>query len=283
MDRILGLAVFWARRIGWTAASLVVTATTALADRPHEWQLGMQEGVTPTQDQLEWLHNLLLVIITLITIFVLALLVYVCLRFRESRNPVPSKTSHNTLLEIAWTGIPVIILVVIAIPSFQLLYFADRAVEPDMTIKVQAHQWYWSYEYPDEAIVFDSNMVPESELKDGQLRLLDVDNRMVVPVGKKVQVLVTTADVMHSFFMPSFGVQIYGTPGRINETWFQVDKAGVYYGQCNQICGLNHAYMPIVVEALEPAAYDAWLADAKTKFASDDSAAGRRLAAVASR
>ena len=283
MDRILGIAVTWARRIGWAATGLVVTAGMAWADRPREWQLGMQDGVTPTQEKLAWLHDLLLVIITLITIFVLALLVYVCLRFRESRNPVPSKTSHNTLLEIAWTGIPVIILVVIAIPSFQLLYFADRAVEPDMTIKVQAHQWYWSYEYPDEAIVFDSNMVPESELKDGQLRLLDVDNRMVVPVGKKVQVLVTTADVMHSFFMPSFGVQIYGTPGRINETWFQVDKAGVYYGQCNQICGLNHAYMPIVVEALEPAAYDAWLADAKTKFASDDSAAGRRLAAVASR
>ncbi len=283
MDRILGIAVTWARRIGWAATGLVVTAGMAWADRPREWQLGMQDGVTPTQEKLAWLHDLLLVIITLITIFVLALLVYVCLRFRESRNPVPSKTSHNTLLEIAWTGIPVIILVVIAIPSFQLLYFAYRAVEPYMTINVQAHQWYWSYEYPDEAIVFDSNMVPESELKDGQLRLLDVDNRMVVPVGKKVQVLVTTADVMHSFFMPSFGVQIYGTPGRINETWFQVDKAGVYYGQCNQICGLNHAYMPIVVEALEPAAYDAWLADAKTKFASDDSAAGRRLAAVASR
>ncbi len=283
MDRILGIAVTWARRIGWAATGLVVTTGMAWADRPREWQLGMQDAVTPTQEKLAWLHDLLLIIITLITIFVLALLVYVCVRFRESRNPVPSKTSHNTILEVAWTAIPVVILVVIAIPSFQLLYFADRAVEPDMTIKVQAHQWYWSYEYPDEEIVFDSNMVPESELSDGQLRLLDVDNRMVVPVGKKVQVLVTTADVMHSFFMPAFGVQIYGTPGRINETWFQVDKAGVYYGQCNQICGLNHAYMPIVVEALEPAAYDAWLADAKTKFASDDSAAGRRLAAVASR
>jgi len=273
----------WSRRIGWAATGLVVTASMAWADRPRDWQLGMQDAATPTQEKLAWLHDLLLIIITLITIFVLALLVYVCVRFRESRNPVPSKTSHNTLLEVAWTAIPVVILVVIAIPSFQLLYFADRAIEPDMTVKVQAHQWYWSYEYPDEEIVFDSNLVPESELKEGQLRLLDVDNRMVVPVGKKVQVLVTTADVMHSFFMPAFGVQIYGTPGRINETWFQVDKPGVYYGQCNQICGLNHAYMPIVVEALEPAAYDAWLADAKTKFATNDGAAGRRLAAVASR
>ncbi len=283
MDRILGLAVSWARRFGWAAASVVVTATTALADRPHEWQLGMQPGATPTHEHLEWLHNLLLVIITLISIFVLALLVYVCLRFRASKNPVPSKTSHHTWLEIAWTGIPVIILVVIAIPSFKLLYFADRAVDPDMTVKVQAHQWYWSYEYPDQAISFDSNMIPEADLKEGQIRLLDVDNRMVVPVGKKVQVLVTTSDVMHSFFIPSFGVQIYGTPGRINETWFQVDKAGVYYGQCNQICGTNHSYMPIVVEAMEQPAYDAWLAEAKTKFAMDADGAGPRLAAVASK
>lgn len=280
MDRILGLAGSWARRMGWAAAMLAVTATTAMADRPREWQLGMQESVTPTHDRLDDLHNLLLVIITLITLFVLALLVYVCLRFRASRNPVPSKTSHHTWLEVAWTALPVVILVVIAIPSFQLLYFADRAVEPDMTVKVQAHQWYWSYEYPDQEIAFDSNLIPESELKTGQLRLLDVDNRLVVPVGKKVQVLVTTSDVMHSFFLPSFGVQIYGTPGRINETWFQVEKAGVYYGQCNQICGLNHAYMPIVVEAMEPARYDAWLAEAKTKFAMNDGTAGRKLAAA---
>lgn len=283
MDRILGLAVFWARRIGWAAASLAVTATTALADRPYEWQLGMQASVTPTHDRLDDLHNLLLVIITLISVFVLALLVYVCLRFRASKNPVPSKTSHNTLLEIAWTGLPVLILVVIAIPSFKLLYFADRAVDPDMTVKVQAHQWYWSYEYPDQAISFDSNMIAEADLKEGQIRLLDVDNRMVVPVGKKVQVLITTSDVMHSFFIPSFGVQLYGTPGRINETWFQVEKAGVYYGQCNQICGTNHSYMPIVVEAMEQPAYDAWLAEAKTKFAMDVDGAGPRLAAVASK
>ena len=197
---------------------------------------------------------------------------------------MPSKTSHNTLLEIIWTGVPVLILVVIAIPSFKLLYFADKAVEPDMTVKVQAHQWYWSYEYPDQQIAFDSNMIAESDLQEGQLRLLDVDNRLVVPVGKKVQVLVTTSDVMHSFFIPSFGVQIYGTPGRINETWFQVEKAGVYYGQCNQICGLNHSFMPIVVQAMEQAEYDAWLAQAKTKFAmDDDGAAGPKLAAVVSR
>ncbi|HEY9567172.1 MAG TPA: cytochrome c oxidase subunit II [Thalassobaculum sp.] len=257
-----------------------MTATVAWADRPREWQLGMQESVTPTHDRLDSLHDLLLVIITLITVFVLALLIYVCIRFRASRNPVPSKTAHHTVLEVAWTALPVVILVVIAIPSFQLLYFADRAIEPDMTVKVQAHQWYWSYEYPDEEILFDSNLIPEGDLAEGQLRLLDVDNRLVVPVGKKVQVLVTTSDVMHSFFIPAFGVQIYGTPGRVNETWFQIEKAGVYYGQCNQICGLNHAYMPIVVEAMEPAQYDAWLADAKTRFAMNDGTAGRRLAAA---
>lgn len=283
MDRILGLAVSWARRIGWAAAMVAVSATVAWADRPREWQLGFQDSVTPTQDRLADLHNLLLVIITLITVFVLGLLVYVCLRFRASRNPVPSKTSHHTWLEIFWTAAPVVILVVIAIPSFKLLYFADKAVDPDMTVKVQAHQWYWSYEYPDQQIAFDSNMIADSDLKEGQLRLLEVDNRMVVPVGKKVQVLVTTSDVMHSFFIPSFGVQIYSTPGRINETWFQVDKAGVYYGQCNQICGLNHSYMPIVVQAMEQAEYDAWLAEAKTKFATVDGAAGPRLAAVATK
>ena len=283
MDRILGFAVSLARRIGWAAATLAVTTTVAWADRPREWQLGFQDGVTPTFHQLNELHNWLLVIITLITVFVLALLVYVCVRFRASRNPVPSKTTHHTWLEVAWTGLPVVILVLIAIPSFKLLYYADRAVDPDMTIKVQAHQWYWSYEYLDQQVVFDSNLIPEADLKPGQLRLLEVDNRLVVPVGKKVQVLITSSDVMHSFFMPSFGVQLYSTPGRTNETWFQVDKAGVYYGQCNQICGVNHAYMPIVVEAMEPAAYDAWLVQAKTKFAMDDSAASPRLAALVSR
>ena len=247
MDRILGFAVSLARRIGWAAATLAVTTTVAWADRPREWQLGFQDGVTPTFHQLNELHNWLLVIITLITVFVLALLVYVCVRFRASRNPVPSKTTHHTWLEVAWTGLPVVILVLIAIPSFKLLYYADRAVDPDMTIKVQAHQWYWSYEYLDQQVAFDSNLIPEADLKPGQLRLLEVDNRLVVPVGKKVQVLITSSDVMHSFFMPSFGVQLYSTPGRTNETWFQVDKAGVYYGQCNQICGVNHAYMPIVV------------------------------------
>jgi cytochrome c oxidase subunit 2 len=214
---------------------------------------------------------LLLVVITLISLFVLGLLIYVGVRFRASRNPNPSKTSHHTVIEILWTVIPVLILVGIAVPSFRLLYYMDRTNETDMVIKVTGNQWYWNYSYPDEGISFDSYMVDEADLKPGQPRLLTVDNPMVVPEGTRVKLLITGNDVMHSFFVPSLAVQIYAFIGRTNEAWIDVPVGGqTYYGQCNQICGVNHAYMPIEVKALPKAEYAAWLVEAKKEFASND-------------
>ena len=251
----------------------IAFAGAALATEPHPWQLGMQEPGSIVKDYLQHFHNMLLWIITIITVFVLGLLIYTVIRFRASASPTPTRTSHNTLLEIAWTAIPVLILVVIAIPSFKLLYLGDRTPNPEMTLKVTGHQWYWSYEYPDQGdFKFDSYMVAESDIKPGMRRLLEVDNKVVVPVGTNVRLLIAGSDVIHSFFIPSLGVQIYAMPGRLNEAWVNVDRPGVYYGQCNQICGVNHAYMPIAVEALSKADFAKWVEDAKKKFAqgSDD-------------
>jgi cytochrome c oxidase subunit II len=239
-------------------------APAVFAAEPQAWQIGMQPPATPVKDRLQGLHNELVVIITLITIFVLGLLVYVITRFNEKANPTPSRTSHNTLVEVIWTVLPVLILVIIAIPSFKLLYYMDKTQKADMTIKVTGHQWYWTYEYPDQGgISFDSNMIPVDELKPGQKRLLEVDNRLVVPVDTNIRVLVAGTDVLHSFFIPSFGVQQYAVVGRLNETWFNVEKAGVYYGQCNQICGVNHAFMPIAVEAVSKDDFNKWVDDKK--------------------
>jgi cytochrome c oxidase subunit 2 len=212
---------------------------------------------------------MLLIIITAISLFVLALLVYVCVRFRRSANPNPSKTSHNTVIEILWTVVPVLILVVIAVPSFQLLYYMDKTKDTEMVIKVTGNQWYWNYEYPDEGVSFDSYLVDEEDLGENEIRLLSVDNPMVVPAGTRIKLLVTGNDVMHSFFVPSLAVQIYSIAGRINEAWIDVPEGTKkYYGQCNQICGVNHAYMPIVVQALNEADYAEWLLNAKEEFAS---------------
>jgi len=243
-------------------------AGAALAAVPEPWQLGLQPAASPVQERITGLHDLLLVIITTITIFVFVLLVYTIWRFRASRNPAPTRTAHNTMIEVVWTVVPVLILVVIAFPSFKLLYFQDRAEDAEMTIKVVGHQWYWSYEYPDYGDVkFDSYMLQPEDLKPEQKRLLEVDNRLVVPAGTNVRVLVAGSDVIHSWFVPSLGVQIYAMPGRLNETWMNVEKPGIYYGQCNQICGVNHAYMPIAVEALPKEEFARWLEEAKKKFA----------------
>jgi cytochrome c oxidase subunit 2 len=247
-------------------------AAVAGAAEPKPWEIGFQPPATPVKDRLSALHNeLLMPIITVITVFVLGLLVYVMWRFNHRRNPVPSRTSHNTVIEMLWTVVPVLILVIIAIPSFKLMYYMDRVPNPEMTIKVTGHQWYWSYEYPDQGgLVFDSNIIPEDQLKPSQKRLLDVDNPLVVPEDTIIRVLVTGTDVIHSWFVPSFGVQEYAIVGRLNESWMKIEHAGTYYGQCNQICGVNHAFMPIKVEAVSKDAFQHWLVDAKKKFARHD-------------
>jgi cytochrome c oxidase subunit 2 len=258
----------------------VLAAPAAMAQMPHEWQIGMQAPGSPVAAQLQSLHNLVLAIIAATTILVAGLLLYVMLRFSAKRNPVPSQTSHNTLIEVIWTVVPVLILVVIAIPSFRLVYFEDRTRDADLTIKVTGHQWYWEYDYGDAAKVdFTSRVVMDEDLKPGQLRLLDVDNQLVVPAGKNVRILTTSADVIHSFYIPSLGVQRYAIPGRTIETWFRVDKPGAYYGECNQICGTNHSAMPISIKAVSPEEFQAWLVEARTKFADATPVDSQKLAA----
>lgn len=276
MNRAAALAVL--------AVLIIAFAGAAFATAPEPWQLGMQPPGSPVKDRIASLHDLLLVIITAITVFVLGLLLFTVWRFRASRNPTPTRTAHNTLLEVAWTAIPVLILVVIAIPSFKLLYFEDRVQHADMTVKVTGHQWYWSYEYPDQGdIKFDSYIIQEGDLKPGQKRLLEVDNRVVVPAGQNVRLLIAGSDVIHSWFIPSLGVQLYAMPGRLNETWVNVERPGVYYGQCNQICGVNHAYMPIVIEAVSKEDFAKWVEDAKKKFAQAPASQTVTVAANAAR
>jgi cytochrome c oxidase subunit II len=259
-QRLLAALLMIAALPGGAALAQVVGA-------PKPWEIGMQAAYGPLKAQEIWLHDIVLVIITLITLFVAGLLAWVIYRYNAERNPVPTRTAHNTVIEILWTVIPVLILVVIAIPSFRLVYYLDRTPDPELTIKVTAHQWYWEYTYPDKNnIDFSSYIIPDDQLKPGQLRLLTVDNDLVVPVGKNIRVLATSGDVIHSFFIPALGVQRYAIPGRTIETWFRADKPGVFYGECNQICGTNHSRMPIVVRAVSPEDFAAWLDQAKTKF-----------------
>lgn len=248
--------------------AMITASVTAMAATPEPWQMGLQAPAGSIAEKANDLHNLLLVIITAISVFVLALLIYTCLRFRESKNKVASKTTHNPLIEVLWTVIPVIILVVIAVPSFRLLYYQDRTDLADMVVKVTGAQWYWSYEYPDEQIAFDSYMIDDEDLVEGQQRMLEVDNPLVVPEGTRVKLLIEGVDVMHSFFVPSLAVQKYTVVGRTNETWIDVPMGvKTYYGQCNQICGTNHSYMPIVIKAVSAEDYKIWLEGAKEEFA----------------
>lgn len=237
--------------------------TTGWAAYPKPWQIYYQAPVTPVMEKIYDLHLMLLIIEGLIVLLVAALLVFVIVRFRASRNKSPSKRAHNTLLETIWTIIPVLILVLIAFPSFKLLYLMDSTPKSDLTIKAIGNQWYWTYEYPDHDIHFDSNMLTESQLKPGQLRLLEVDNRVVVPTNTNVRVITTSSDVIHSWAVPAFGIKRDSVPGRLNETWLNVRKEGVYYGQCSELCGVNHAFMPIVVEAVSPEKFQEWLVQKK--------------------
>lgn len=246
-------------------------ATQALAAEglAHPWQLGFQHAATPVMEKLNGLHNFVLVIITLITLFVLALLAYVCTRFSAKNNPVPSKTSHNTLIEVVWTTIPIMILVAIAIPSLRLHYFMDVQEKSDLTLKIVGRQWYWEYEYPDQGISFESRLVADKELKPGQPRLLTVDNDVVVPVGEVVKIQITGGDVIHSWAVPSFGVKVDAIPGRLNEQWFKVEEPGDYYGQCSELCGVDHGFMPIHVRAVSKEEFASWVASKKKSAAND--------------
>ena len=234
----------------------------------HPWQLGFQSPASPIMEQIHAFHTYVTIIITLIALFVLALLIYVMARFNERSNPQPSRATHNTLLEIAWTVIPVLILVAIAIPSFRLLFAQYDFPKADLHITATGNQWYWSYEYPDQGITFDSIMVPEADLKADQPRLLTVDREVVVPVGKNVIVGLKSNDVIHDWAVPAFGVKLDAVPGRLQSTWFRAEREGVYYGQCSELCGRNHAFMPIAVRVVSEAEFADWLA--KTKAASAD-------------
>ena len=268
---MLGVTCRWPTVLS-SLLSVLMVAPVAQAAKPEPWQMDLQPPAGSIAEMATDLHNMLLVVITLISLFVLGLLIYVGVRFRASVNPKPSKTSHHTVIEVLWTVIPVVILVGIAVPSFRLLYYLDRTAETDMVIKVTGNQWYWNYEYPDDGIAFDSYMVDDADIKSNQIRLLSVDNPMVVPENTRIKLLITGNDVMHSFFVPSLAVQVYAFIGRTNEVWIDVPAGKqTYYGQCNQICGVNHAYMPIEVQALPPAEYDAWLLSAREEFAMTDS------------
>jgi len=259
---------------------LAGTGTAALAlGQPTPWALGLQDAASPVMADIHWFHNVLLVIIIAITAFVLILLLTVMLRFNAQANPRPTRTTHNALIEVIWTIVPVIILLAIAVPSFRLLFVQLDLPKPDLTVKATGKQWYWSYNYPDNNFEFDSLIVDEKDLKPGQPRLLTVDNEMVVPVNKVVHVLVTGADVIHSFAVPSFGIKIDAVPGRLNDTWFKATSEGLFHGQCSELCGKDHAFMPITVRVVSESEFANWVA-AEKKNAGLDGGAPQAMAAT---
>jgi cytochrome c oxidase subunit 2 len=249
--------------IAVTAAAMLSGVSAALAGlgQPSPWELGLQDSATPIMSDITWFHDVLLWIIAGISAFVLALLLIIMVRFNARANPTPTRTTHNTVLEVLWTTVPVIILLCIAVPSFRLLFLQLDVPKPDLTIKVTGKQWFWTYDYPDNNnLEINSVMVADKDLQPGQPRLLTVDNEMVVPVNKVVHVIITGADVIHSFMVPSFGIRIDAVPGRINDTWFKATTEGMFYGQCSELCGKDHSFMPIAVRVVSDADFSAWLA-----------------------
>jgi cytochrome c oxidase subunit 2 len=266
--RLLGLAV---------AGMALVSGGTSFAAQPQPWEVTLQPAASPVMENIVWFHNFLFVLITLITLFVLALLVVVVVKFNAKANPVPSKTTHNTLIEVAWTLIPVLILVGIAVPSFRLLFQQLDIPKADLTVKATGKQWYWSYSYPDNGkFEFDSLLA-----QDKQPRLLGVDNEMVVPVNKVIRVQTTGADVIHAFAVPAFGIKIDSIPGRLNETWFKATKTGMFYGQCSELCGKDHAFMPIAIRVVSDQEFATWVEGAKKKFATNPGGAFASAGAAA--
>lgn len=262
VKNIVGLVALFA------ASILTMGSATAAQGQATPWQFGFQDALSPVAHRMHDFHDILMVIITAITLFVLFLMVYVAIRFNRKANPVPSKTSHNTLIEVVWTLAPIIILLIIAIPSMSLLYYGDRVEKADMTLKAIGYQWYWGYEYVDEeGVAFDAVMLEADQLKEGQPRLLATDNTIVLPVDTNIRVLVTAEDVLHSWAMPAFGVKMDAVPGRINETWMRIEKEGMYYGQCSELCGTRHGFMPIMIKAVSKDEYAKWLVEAKEKYA----------------
>ena len=246
------------------ALSGAPAAIAAGLGQPVEWQMNLQQAATPVMEFIRDFHNGLLILITVICLVVAALLIWVCVKFNAQANPVASRTTHNTLVEVIWTVVPIIILIGIAIPSFRLLYLQRDFPAPEMTVKAIGNQWFWSYEYPEHDVSFDQYLKTKAELKDGEPYLLATDTEVVVPVNKIVRVIVTANDVLHSWTIPSFGSKIDAVPGRLNETWFKAEKEGIYYGQCSELCGKDHAYMPISVRVVSEDEYNTWLATAKT-------------------
>lgn len=263
--------------IGLAIVSLAETAVAA--GRSEPWQMWFQPAASPVMERIVEFHNFIFIIEVSIVVLVLVLMGYIIIRFNSKSNPVPSKTTHNTILEVAWTAVPLLLVIIIAVPSLKLLYYADRIEEGEMTLKVIGNQWYWSYEYPDHgAFAFDSIIIEDENLEPGQPRLLSVDNSVVLPAETNIRLLFTSADVIHNWAVPSLGLKLDAVPGRVNESWVRINSEGDYYGMCSELCGVNHGFMPVHIKAVSKADFAAWVEQAKQEFAGENGNAGVRVA-----